>query len=304
MLRSISIMLHARSGFLSFNFSHECPSSGPSPSPWRLLLNRLHPRALGGIGVGLVFNLCLVEVKPADAFTLFSGVDINDSGNNTPLTSFPNSDQARDLFFSRLSSIGTETFEGFTGSAGGTAPPDPFSIGFAVPGGTLDATIVDEGDSARIYNEPDGNGAFAISGWNYVRFTVPRGGSGTSFQINLSQPAGAFGFYTTDLNPQSGLVLEVSNNDGLLSTLTAFLKDSDRKSGSVTYFGFLADSPLEQFTQVRFVVDGTNDVIGFDDFSVGSLEQVQPVPGPLPLLGVGAAFGWSRKMRQRLRPRR
>ena len=153
MLRSISIMLHARSGFLSFNFSHECPSSGPSPSPWRLLLNRLHPRALGGIGVGLAFNLCLVEVKPADAFTLFSGVDINDSGNNTPLTSFPNSDQARDLFFSRLSSIGTETFEGFTGSAGGTAPPDPFSIGFAVPGGTLDATIVDEGDSARIYNE-------------------------------------------------------------------------------------------------------------------------------------------------------
>jgi hypothetical protein len=269
-----------------------------------LALNALPLRALGGIGVGLALNVSLVEMKPAEAFTLFSGVDFNTSGNNTPLTSFPNSDQARDLFFGRLTSVGTETFEGFTGSAGGTAPPSPFSIGFAVPGGTLDATIVDEGDSAKIYDRPDGNGAYAISGTNYVRFTVPRGGAGTSFLINLSQPAGAFGFYTTDLNPRSGLVLEVSNSDGLLSTLTAFLKDDNRESGSATYFGFLAESPLEQFTQVRFVVDGTNDVIGFDDFSVGSLEQVEPVPGPLPLLGVGAAFAWSRKMRQRLRPHR
>ena len=267
-------------------------------------MNRLPLQTLRGVGAGLVLGVGLVAMQSAEAFTLFSGVDFNTSGDNTPLTSFPNSDQARDLFFSRLSNIGTESFEGFAGSAGGTAPPAPFLIGFAVPGGALDATVVDEGNSAKIYNGPDGNGAYAISDTNYVRFTVPRGGSGTSFLIDLSQPAAAFGFYTTDLNPQSGLILEVSNNGGVLSTLTAFTEDGERQSGSATYFGFLADSPFEQFTRVRFIVDGTNDVIGFDDFSVGSLEQVQPVPGPLPLLGVGAAFGWSRRMRQRLRAQR
>lgn len=295
-------MRHARSGLSAFSCSRKGTSA--HRSPWSLALNGFPLRALGGVGVGLVLSVGLVERGPAEAFTLFSGVDFNTSGDDTPLTSFPNSDQARDLFLTRLTSVGTETFEGFTGSGSGTVPPEPFAIGFAVPGGTLDATIVDESGSARIYNSPDGNGTYAISGTNYVRFSVPRGGSGTSFLINLSQPAGAFGFYTTDLNPASGLNLEVSNSQGLLATLPAFLKDTNRKSGSATYFGFLADSPLEEFTQVRFVVDGTNDVIGFDDFSVGSLEQVQPVPGPLPLLGVGAAFGWSRRMRQRLRAQR
>ena len=28
---------------------------------------------------------------------------------------------------------------------------------------------------------------------------------------------------------------------------------------------------------------------------------VQPVPGPLPILGAAAAFGWSRKLRKRLK---
>lgn len=251
-------------------------------------------------GVLLAMGACLVESGSAQAFTLFRGVDINSSGNNTPLTSFPNSDQARGLFFSRLANVGTENFESFTGSGGGSAPPNPFSIVFSTPGGNLDATILDGGNTARIFNAPDGNGAYAISATNYVRFTAPTGGSGTNFVIDLSQSAGAFGFYTTDLNPNSGLSLEVSNGGGVLATVKAFEQDATRLSGSATYFGFLADSPSEEFTQVRFVIDGSNDVIGFDNFSVGSLEQVQSVPRPLPLLGAGVAFGWSRRLRKRL----
>ncbi len=34
---------------------------------------------------------------------------------------------------------------------------------------------------------------------------------------------------------------------------------------------------------------------------IGAVQLTAPVPGPLPLLGIGAAFGWSRRLRRRLR---
>ena len=40
---------------------------------------------------------------------------------------------------------------------------------------------------------------------------------------------------------------------------------------------------------------------GFRDLGGATGSPVEPVPGPLPLLGVGAAFGWSRRLRQRLK---
>ena len=43
------------------------------------------------------------------------------------------------------------------------------------------------------------------------------------------------------------------------------------------------------------------DVIGYNRIGISS--QSQPVPGPLPLLGATAGFGWSRRLRRRLRAR-
>jgi hypothetical protein len=40
---------------------------------------------------------------------------------------------------------------------------------------------------------------------------------------------------------------------------------------------------------------------GFRDLGGATRSPVEPVPGPLPLLGVGAAFGWSRRMRRKLK---
>ena len=34
---------------------------------------------------------------------------------------------------------------------------------------------------------------------------------------------------------------------------------------------------------------------------IGAVQLAASVPGPLPLLGIGAAFGWSRRLRRRLR---
>lgn len=38
--------------------------------------------------------------------------------------------------------------------------------------------------------------------------------------------------------------------------------------------------------------------------SIGTYQGITPVPGPLPLLGAGAAFGWSRKIRKRIKSSR
>ena len=49
----------------------------------------------------------------------------------------------------------------------------------------------------------------------------------------------------------------------------------------------------------------TTDVYGNPRTFLGRRDAgaVQTVPGPLPVLGCGAAFGWSRRLRRRLRQR-
>jgi hypothetical protein len=50
---------------------------------------------------------------------------------------------------------------------------------------------------------------------------------------------------------------------------------------------------------VRGVYASGNTIYAATDGGV-SLAQL-PVPGPLPVMGAGAAFGWSRRLRRRLR---
>ena len=58
-------------------------------------------------------------------------------------------------------------------------------------------------------------------------------------------------------------------------------------------------------------ISGNNALIGAPRDATGGFDAgsaylyampapVQKVPGPLPLLGVGAALGWSRKLRRRI----
>jgi PEP-CTERM motif len=72
----------------------------------------------------------------------------------------------------------------------------------------------------------------------------------------------------------------------------------------VLYFGFLVTTPGELFTGITFgnTQPGT-DFFGFDDFSIGSLEQVIPptagVPEPTSLLLLGGGLLGAASMRRR-----
>ena len=81
---------------------------------------------------------------------------------------------------------------------------------------------------------------------------------------------------------------------------TGWLAQAD---GSVLYFGFYTTLAGEEFTGISFNNSNTNDFFGFDDMTIGSLEQVSPTPAPpgLVLAGIAAVClfgytGWRRRL--------
>jgi hypothetical protein len=56
--------------------------------------------------------------------------------------------------------------------------------------------------------------------------------------------------------------------------------------GSALYFGLIAGAS-ELFTSITFGnTNAGTDVFAFDDFTIGSLKQVKPVPEPASLIGI------------------
>jgi hypothetical protein len=133
-----------------------------------------------------------------------------------------------------------------------------------------------------------------------------------SFTVTFSNPSGiaAFGFYATDIGDFGAhLTLTLTDLSNVTKTLTLTNSTSldGSLSGSNLYFGFFDTG--DTYKQIVFNSDSASlgaDVFGFDDMSVGSLEQVTPsatpLPAALPLFASGAGvfgfLGWRRKRRQ------
>ncbi len=94
------------------------------------------------------------------------------------------------------------------------------------------------------------------------------------------------------------------NNINTILTIPNTLGDNGSTSGSNLYFGFYDTS--KTYKQIVFNSDSLSagaDVFGFDDMSVGALDQVTPnatpLPAALPLFASGGALlgflGWRRK---------
>ena len=82
------------------------------------------------------------------------------------------------------------------------------------------------------------------------------------------------------MNDTANTILTVNNTVG----------SGGSTDGSVLFFGIVAESAAEEFTQASFLTTtGGGDVFAFDDMTVGSLAQVVPEPMTLATLGVGIA---------------
>lgn len=114
-----------------------------------------------------------------------------------------------------------------------------------------------------------------------------------SFAAGSSSPGGSeyiAGFYYSDavnsyiLLPDSG----IQGRECLNSSAPCQIAENTTTFGSISYseLGIMPGQYLISWG------DGDNQKMLLD---------IQPVPAPLPLMGAGAAFGWSRRLRRRLR---
>lgn len=226
----------------------------------------------------------------AQAALIYFGEDLNSSAT-VPLAAIPNSSAAEASFLSGLVGVGTETFEGI--AAGTTAP-----LMLTFPGAGT-ATLTGGSGSVQSVAAGTTNGV--------GRYSIPSGSSsrywevqaqGGSFVITFSGSVAAFGFYGIDIGDYGGqLTLGFSNGQNVVVNNTSGVGGST--DGSVLFFGYIAQNPLEEFTSVTFnTTAGGSDFFAFDNFTIGSAAQVQiPEPGSLALMGLGLAglAAWRRR---------
>ncbi len=249
-------------------------------------------RTFHGTLLGAVVALgVFAGTQQANAYQIFFGEDLNNSAS-TPLASFPNAAAAEAGFLSNLVGVGTEDFEGF---ATGTGAP----LNLSFPGAGTATLSGGNGEVATVTpGTTNGFGRYGVSGSNY--WEVEAGGT-NNFSISFSQPIAAFGFFGIDIGDFGGqLRLELSNGGTTILDVPNTSGSFGSTDGSVLFFGAIAENASEQFASVAFLTTtGQGDVFGFDDFTIGSQEQVvMPEPATLALLGAGlAGIGLARRRR-------
>ena len=188
-----------------------------------------------------------------------------------------NSDAARADFFSYLIGVGTEDFESFSY---GTSAPLTVDFGSAGTATLTGMGSIKSGDSV---------GRWAISGTQY--WEAP-GSSSSLFSIVFSDPIAAFGFYGTDIGDFNGQVTVTTMNGENTTYTIPHSMGQANYANTCLYWGVIDTENL--FTSITFANTGSgSDWFGFDDFSIGSLEQVDPtphVPEPATLLLLGMGF--------------
>ena len=169
--------------------------------------------------------------------------------------------------------VGTEDFEGF---ADGTGAP----LALTFPGAGT-ATL----NGGGVIDDDPSTGQNVTSGSKWWRT-----GIGNNFSVDFSAPVAAFGFYGIDVGDiDSRLTLTLTNGQTVDIDIPHPLGFG--QNGAVFFFGYIdVDNP---WTSAAFTNPAAGDDFGFDDMTIGSIQQVQPpgsvVPEPssIILFGIG-----------------
>ena len=211
----------------------------------------------------------LCAATTAGAQTFF-GLDPAGTGNT-------NATSAQASFLGMLfGGVGAETFESFP-----LGTSDPVLV---FPGAGT-AAIVGSGGEVRNSSTA---GRFATSGEQFYSARSAGGGAAT-FTIHFSSPVAAFGFFGTDIGDfGSQLTLRFFLRGGGTFDWALPYVAGRTQEANLIYAGYVN---TETFTSVQFIGTDSDDHFGFDDMTIGSVEQVVPSVVPEPstvvLLGTG-----------------
>jgi hypothetical protein len=244
-------------------------------------------RLIGGLA-GL-----LLATGPAQAAPIqFFGLDPNPNpALAAPFSPRTNADGARASFLGGLSSFTTVDLE----SAGGGLTSVPFTFG-----GITGAVDAGASGGTGTTNVPgtDGFGGYPISGsilWQ----------AEGAFQISLSSPITAVGFYGIDVGDATGSLKVSLFNGATTGPVFNVLSGANTNDGSVLYLGIVDAAQFDTILFENSLSGPTGDRFNFDDFTVGFAAAQEPSlaptpePGTLLLLGTSlagmAGAAWKRR---------
>lgn len=216
---------------------------------------------------------CTVWAEPE----IYFGEDLNPTipiGASVPdrsgrLADYPHAKAAHGLFMNRLIDPISENFESF---ASGVSPS---TLHFNEDTATFtgDPYILGPED---YFEDNTMNGVWPTSG---EKCLLQHSALGNTFQVDFSSPQAAFGFYATDIEVAELHVTLVT--EGGEST-EFVVHDNPSNSGSVLFWGIIdIEKPFIRAVFAR--VNNLGDGFGFDDMTIGRVEQVCrfTVPGDL-----------------------
>ena len=220
----------------------------------------------------LVAVLATLPATSHAVFFDFFGEDLG-LGENMRLLTHVNSDAARTAFLSNLTGVGTETFESYADGTGGP-------LGISFPGAGT-ATISGNGSIDTVVAGTNGFGRYPVSGTNYWE-------SNTTFRIDFSVSIAAFGFYGVDVGDFTGQIRLIATNGHTVDYIIPNSTNVD--GGGVMYYGFYDTENVYDSIEFSNTAMGV-DVFGFDDFTIGTPDQLNPVPEPATTAVIGFALG-------------
>lgn len=223
----------------------------------------------------------------------FFGEDLG-GGEGTVLAATPNADAAQASFLAGLISPGVETFETRSGGA-------PLAISFA---NGITATLAGSGSVTALANGvTNGVGRYGVTGDGGTDERYwESGGGANAFTLTFSAPVSAFGFYGIDIGDFNGQV--TATTAGGLNQVFNVGNSTNIQGGSVLFWGVI--DPSASFTSIAFGNTGSgSDFFAFDDFTIGSPEQIidpgTPIPEPTTMMLVGGGLVAAALRRRRAR---
>jgi hypothetical protein len=242
--------------------------------------------------VALALGVFVASAGASD--NLFIGFDPN-PGSGVPDPPFVNTAAARTGFVGTLGRLGAlagvEDFESFTP---GPAPG-------LLNAGSVAVTLTTLGNFGSTIRSTPMFDTFATSGENFLYAETSE--NTPYWRMTFGSPVRAIGFTHTDASDWTGTPgippLQVIIDAGLATHRTYNLLTIDTSlipSGSVGFFGVIADAPITSLTIYRPPGGGNTDALGLDDLLVGV--GGVPTPGTAGLLGVGACCAGARRRRR------